>query len=145
MGNGTSDDIEISDFSRLPTAPVVSVQMLTYQHAPFLAEAIDGVLAQRTDFPIELLVADDASSDGTGDIAKSYQRAHPEIVRVVTGPTNIGVRANRRRVARRIRGEFVAFLRRRRLLDRSVKASASGRLPARIPKQVRFIQISIIS
>lgn len=109
MGNETSDDIEISDFSRLPTAPVVSVQMLTYQHARFLVEAIEGVLAQRTNFPIELLIADDASTDGAGDIARSYQRAHPEIVRIVTGPANIGARANRRRVARRIRGEFVAF------------------------------------
>ena len=109
MGNETSDDIEISDFSRLPTAPVVSVQMLTYQHARFLVEAIEGVLAQRTNFPIELLIADDASTDGAGDIARSYQRAHPEIVRIVTGPANIGARANRYRVARRIRGEYVAF------------------------------------
>ena len=109
MGNNTSDEIEISDFSRLPTAPVVSVQMLTYQHAAYLAEAVEGVLAQRTDFPIELLIADDASSDGTGEIAKIYQRMHPDIVRIVTGPANIGACANRQRTTRRTRGEFVAF------------------------------------
>lgn len=104
-----SGDIEISDFSRLSSAPVVSVQMLTYQHAAYLDEAIEGVLAQQTDFPIELLVADDASTDGAGEIAKRYQRMRPDIVRIVTGPANIGARANRYRTARRIRGEFVAF------------------------------------
>jgi glycosyltransferase involved in cell wall biosynthesis len=109
MENGTTGEIEISDFSRLSASPIVSVQMLTFQHAPYLAEAIEGVLAQLTDFPIELLIADDASSDGSCEIAKRYQRLRPDVVRIVTGPVNIGAYANRQRVARRTRGEFVAF------------------------------------
>ncbi len=104
-----NSDIEISDFSRLAAEPVVSVLMLTYKHAHYLANAIDSVLAQRTDFPIELLVADDASPDGAGEIAKHYQQQRPEIVRIITGPVNIGPRANRHRASRHIRGEFLAF------------------------------------
>jgi len=105
----TLQEIEIADPARLPTNPVVSVQMLTYNHGAYIAQAIEGVLAQRTDFPIELLIAEDCSTDDTRAIAERYQHARPDVVLIVTGPTNIGARANRRRVAKRIRGEFVAF------------------------------------
>ncbi|MDP7300628.1 MAG: glycosyltransferase, partial [Myxococcota bacterium] len=45
--------------------PVVSVYMSTYNHAEYLAQAIEGVRAQRTTFPIELVIGEDCSTDRT--------------------------------------------------------------------------------
>lgn len=103
------DWIEISDPARLPDQPVVSVLMLTYNHAPYLAEAIDGVLMQQTDFPIELLIGEDCSTDDTREIALRYQREHPGLIRVITANRNIGMHENFRRIFRASRGEFVAL------------------------------------
>ena len=102
-------EIEISDPSRLPEKPVVSVFMLTYNHGPYLAEAIDGVLKQQTDFPIELLIGEDCSTDNTREIALRYQRANPDVIRVIISTTNVGAGENRLRLTRAIRGEFIAL------------------------------------
>jgi len=101
--------VEHSDFSRLPMRPLVSVLMLTYRHEAYLAEAIEGVLAQRVDFPIELIVADDGSRDGSLEIALRFHHERPDVVRIVTGLENVGARANRRRASTYVRGEFLAF------------------------------------
>lgn len=63
------------------TMPVVSVCITTYNHERFLAQALDSVLAQQCDFPIEILVGEDASTDGTRAIVEDYARRHPDIIR----------------------------------------------------------------
>ena len=49
--------------------PLVSVKIITYNHAPYIAQAIEGVLGQKTQFPFELVVGDDYSTDDTWAIA----------------------------------------------------------------------------
>ena len=61
--------------------PKVSVSLITFQHAPFIAQAIEGVLAQRTNFPFELVIGEDDSSDGTREIVRSYAEQNPDIIR----------------------------------------------------------------
>jgi glycosyltransferase involved in cell wall biosynthesis len=56
--------------------PLVSVAMITYNHAPFIAQAVEGVLKQETSFPSELIVGEDCSSDGTREIVIQYQEIH---------------------------------------------------------------------
>ena len=56
----------------------VSVSVTTYNHKNFLAQALDSVLMQQTDFEYELLVGEDNSTDGTRDIARSYKEKHPD-------------------------------------------------------------------
>jgi glycosyltransferase involved in cell wall biosynthesis len=67
----------------MSSTPLVSICCTTYNHAPFIRHALDGFLAQRVDFPLEILINDDASTDGTPDILREYERAHPELFRVV--------------------------------------------------------------
>jgi len=103
-------DHEISDPSVLIKTPIVSVLMLAYNHGPYLAQAIEGVLAQQTDIPIELLIGEDCSPDNTREIALCYQREHPETIRVFTADKNVGATLNHRRILLAARGEFHAYL-----------------------------------
>lgn len=93
------------------TAPAVSILCITYNHAEFIRDAIEGFLMQETTFPIEILIHDDASTDGTGDIVRSYQEKHPTIIRTVLQKKNQWSRGARsfKRFMSLSRGEFVAL------------------------------------
>jgi glycosyltransferase involved in cell wall biosynthesis len=56
---------------------IVSVLCPTYNHERYLAKALDGFLLQKTDFPIEVIVHDDASTDQTALIVQDYQSRYP--------------------------------------------------------------------
>jgi len=100
---------EISDSTVLPKTPLVSVKMLTYNHEPYIAQAIGGVLIQETDFPIELVIGEDCSTDGTRKIVFDYQKKHPDIIRVITSDHNVGMHKNSKRVTKACRGKYIAF------------------------------------
>jgi glycosyltransferase involved in cell wall biosynthesis len=67
----------------------VSVLLTTFEHERYIARALDGVLAQR-DVDFELLVGDDASTDGTRAVIAEYARAHPGVIRTLLPPRNLG-------------------------------------------------------
>ena len=62
--------------------PVVSISCITYNHAPYLREALDSFLLQR-DVSFEILIHDDCSTDGTVDIIKEYEKKYPEVMKPV--------------------------------------------------------------
>jgi len=68
--------------------PLVSVCCTTYQHARFIREAIEGFLLQRTSFPIEIIIRDDASTDGTAAIVKEYAERYPNLIRAILNEEN---------------------------------------------------------
>jgi len=103
------DWYEISDAERLVKNPAVSVLMLAYNHGAYLAQAIDGVLAQKSDFPYELLIGEDCSTDNTREIAVAYQRAHPDMIRIITADHNAGAMEGLRRMFTTARGSLVAI------------------------------------
>ena len=69
--------------------PLVSIVCDTYNHAPYIRRALDGFLCQQTDFPFEIIVHDDASTDGTADIIRTYEAAHPDLFRCVYRTENM--------------------------------------------------------
>lgn len=87
--------------------PLVSVLMLTYNHASYISEAIESVLGQQTDYPFELVICDDASSDGTQDVARRYAE-DPRVI-LSFQPRNTKFGKNFVDGAARIRGTYVAF------------------------------------
>lgn len=103
-------DVEIADHGRLPARPAVSVGVITYNHEPYLARALDSVLAQRTDFTFEVIVYEDCSTDRTRGIALDYQRRHPDRLRVLYSAANVGVGENARRGIAAYRGRYAAGL-----------------------------------
>jgi glycosyltransferase involved in cell wall biosynthesis len=86
---------------------LVSVCIPSYNHAPFLAQAIDSVLAQ-THRPLELIVTDDGSTDGSLAVAEEYAARQPDLVRVCTHPgrSHRGISATANRGFEEAQGEF---------------------------------------
>lgn len=89
--------------------PIVSVHMITYNHEPYIRAAVEGVLGQRVDFPIELVIGDDHSTDQTGGIVDSYQRQYPNLIRVVRRGSNLGARRNALLTHSECRGKYIAY------------------------------------
>lgn len=83
------DQVEImrnwqSDSSK----PLVSIRCYAYNHEAYIEQALHGFLIQKTDFPFEIVIHDDASSDNTAKIIKRYQEQYPEIIKAVLQSEN---------------------------------------------------------
>jgi glycosyltransferase involved in cell wall biosynthesis len=90
----------------------VSVLVRSFQHERYIARALDGVLEQAGDVELEVVVGDDASTDGTRAVIAEYARAHPELIRTFLPERNLGqggktIFAAMLGIAR---GEYVAVL-----------------------------------
>ena len=59
--------------------PLVSVVCTTYNHEAYIRQCLDGFIMQKTDFPFEIIVHDDASTDSTVSIIKEYEDKYPTI------------------------------------------------------------------
>ncbi|HWE47678.1 MAG TPA: glycosyltransferase [Caulobacteraceae bacterium] len=95
---------------RSAPAPKVSVSVMTYNQHRFIGECLDSILEQETDFPVEIIVADDASTDGTREIVDRYAREHPDRLRAILHPSNVGVTANYLSAHQAATAEYVAHM-----------------------------------
>lgn len=89
--------------------PLVSVKMITYNHEPYIRKAIEGVLMQKANFSFELVIGEDCSTDGARQIVFDYKEKYPEVIRVITSDTNVGMKKNALRTSRACRGKYIAF------------------------------------
>ncbi|NLK92600.1 MAG: glycosyltransferase family 2 protein [Bacteroidales bacterium] len=89
--------------------PLLSIVTITYNHEPFIAKTIEGVLMQQVKFPIELIIAEDCSTDGTRAICQQYAEQYPDLIRLITSESNVGAVANERRAILAARGKYIAF------------------------------------
>jgi hypothetical protein len=90
-------------------APAVSVVSITYNHESFIRDTLDGFVRQEVDFPIEIIVADDASTDATQSIIRSYANRHPGLFRPILRTQNVGAHTNLTEALSAARGEFIAL------------------------------------
>lgn len=90
--------------------PTVSVVLRTYDHARFIAQAIESVLIQQASFSFELVIGEDCSSDGTREIVEEYAERNPETIRAVLPDHNLGHGEIFRLALEATRGEFIAYL-----------------------------------
>lgn len=92
--------------------PLVSVCCITYNHEQYIRQCLDGFLMQKTDFPIEILIHDDASTDGTQDIIREYEKKYPELVKPIYQTENQyskGVKVSMKYNWSRAKGKYIAI------------------------------------
>ncbi|MBR4826590.1 MAG: glycosyltransferase, partial [Bacteroidales bacterium] len=90
----------------------VTVICLAYNHEAWIRDALEGFLGQKTPWPFEVLVHDDASTDGTAAIIREYESRRPDVIRGFYAPqnrTSQGIVISRDVLFPYIRGEFVAL------------------------------------
>lgn len=63
--------------------PVISICCITYNQVNYIRECIDGFLMQETTFPVEILIHDDASTDGTREIIQEYEEMFPSLIKPI--------------------------------------------------------------
>ena len=68
--------------------PLVSICCLAYNQAEYIGRALDGFVGQKTSFPYEVLIHDDASSDGTADIIREYAGRYPDVIKPILQTEN---------------------------------------------------------
>ena len=90
--------------------PQISVILLTYNHEKYIAQAIESVLRQKTNFEVELIVGEDSSTDKTREIVRSYYNNHPARIILELAEKNRGVIQNEKECMKRSSGKYIAFL-----------------------------------
>lgn len=76
-------------FPKNDTTKLVSIFCLTFNHAPYIRQCLDGFLMQKTNFHFEVIVHDDASTDKTADIIKEYAAKYPNVIIPIFETTNM--------------------------------------------------------
>jgi glycosyltransferase involved in cell wall biosynthesis len=92
------------------TRPRVSVLLVTYNHAPYIAHCVESVLAQVFDGGLELLIGEDCSTDSTRSILQEFVRRAPDRIRILPRDRNLGLAANLRSAWPECRGDYIAML-----------------------------------
>lgn len=89
--------------------PKVSIVSTTHNQAGYARQAFDSFLDQQTDFPVEIIVADDASTDATPAIIREYAERYPHVFRPIFRTENLGLNGNLTGALSAARGEYVAL------------------------------------
>ena len=90
--------------------PKVSVFMMTYNHAPYIQQALESVLAQQTDFSVEIIIGEDCSTDGTREIVAEFAQRYPNQINALLHETNVGASRNQLLVLKACNGKYIAML-----------------------------------
>ena len=88
---------------------IVSVLCCTYNHEKFIREALDSIVSQKVDFPFEIIIADDASTDKTQEIIKEYYEKYPHLIVPILRDKNLGIGPNYYDALNHVRGKYLAI------------------------------------
>jgi glycosyltransferase involved in cell wall biosynthesis len=89
--------------------PKVSIVSTTHNQQAYVGEAFDSFVAQQTGFPVEIIVADDASTDATPAIIREYSSQYPHLFRPILRSKNLGLNPNLTDALSTARGEYLAL------------------------------------
>ena len=105
-------EIQQKNSEKMNKNPIVSICCLTYNHESYIRQCLDGFLMQQCDFDFEVLIHDDASTDGTQKIIKEYHEKFPHIIKPIFQKENQyskGVGVNRVYNFSRAIGKYIAL------------------------------------
>lgn len=108
--------------------PKVSIHIVSYNQRDFIAEAIESAVNQ--DYQnLEVVVSDDASTDGTAEIILQYQKIYPERIVALLNDENVGIAKNANRALEKCNGQYIAF-----------QGGDDVLLPGKISAQVKWFE-----
>lgn len=87
---------------------LISVIVCTYNQEDTIARTLDSVLAQRCHVPFEIVIGEDCSTDGTLAVCQTYEKQHPDIIRIIANKHNKGIVDNYFNCIEACRGEYIA-------------------------------------
>lgn len=87
----------------------IGVSVVTFNHAPFIAETLDAILGQQTRYTMMIHVGDDGSTDGTREILTSYAKRCPDRLQVHLHERKLGIRANFMSTIERCNSSYIAI------------------------------------
>lgn len=90
------------------TSSPVSVAVITYNQEAYIRQCVESILQQQTDFPLEIIVADDGSTDGTAATVESLQKEYPGKITLLRQPQNVGLIRNYQSVLQACQGRYIA-------------------------------------
>jgi len=88
---------------------MVSVVVLVYNHEDFIAQNLDGILAQKCNFNFEVIIGEDCSKDSSRKIIVDYTKQYPEIIKPILQQVNVGAKANSSQCLEKSSGKYIAF------------------------------------
>ncbi len=94
------------------TNPLVSITCTAYNHEKFIRDTIEGFLMQKTTFPFEIIIHDDASTDNTAEIIKEYELKYPDLIKPIYQKENQlskGISITLNYTLPRAKGKYIAM------------------------------------
>lgn len=113
--------------------PLISIWIITYNQEEYIAKCIEGVLMQRIEYPIEIIISDDCSTDKTYEICIDYKEKHPNIINLIRQEKNIGLTKNWIETLKRCSGDYIAMCEGDDYWTDSLK----------LQKQISFLELNI--
>ena len=92
----------------METTPFVSIICTVFNKEPWLKKTIDSFLAQKTEFSFEIILVDDASTDGSRKIIADYEASHPDLIRAFYQDENQGISKTWVTICKEARGHYIA-------------------------------------
>lgn len=89
---------------------IISIIVCTYNQEKTIARCLDSILRQHCEVPMEIVIGEDCSTDGTREICEAYRRRHPDIIRLFCSESNKGMPQNYFDCLERARGRYIADL-----------------------------------
>jgi glycosyltransferase involved in cell wall biosynthesis len=90
--------------------PKVSVTLMTYNQKDYIKQCIDSLVRQECSFKFEIIVGDDASTDGTSNIVREYASKYPDIIVPLIQEKNLGPHGNFLSIINLTKGEYIAHM-----------------------------------
>lgn len=89
--------------------PLLSIALITYNQEKYIAECIESMINQLTDFPFEIVIGEDFSTDNTRNICIDYQKKYPHLIRILAHDSNLGMMGNWIATINACVGDYVAI------------------------------------
>ncbi len=90
--------------------PLVSICIISYNQAAYIRQAVDSTLHQQVNFSLEIIIADDYSTDGTKEIIVGYEKKNPGLIRILPRIANVGAAKNFTELLSAANGRYIAYL-----------------------------------